>query len=84
MTEEKTKFKIYVRGGGKMKVKAKVSKVPKPKNPSAVAFVLRHISGRTYKEQCVEVERLLKVVDLTVADRKTIEQILQSRCRKSQ
>jgi hypothetical protein len=84
MTEktERTKFKIYVRGRDKLKVKARGH--PKPKNPSAVAFVLRHISGLTYDEQCSEIERLLKVVEHTPADRAAIEQILKNRrCRKS-
>ena len=78
-----TKFKIYVRPGGKMTVKAK-TKQPKPRNPSAVAFVLRHISGRKYEDQLSEANRLLNVVEHTPADRKALEQILQSRCRRSQ
>jgi hypothetical protein len=79
---ERQKFKVYVRRGGKLKVK---SKPPKAKNPSAVAFVLRHISGRTYKEAVAEADRLLKIVDHTPADRAAIEQVLQSRChQKSQ
>ena len=77
---ERTQFKIYVRGS-KLKVKAYV---PKPKNPSAVAFVLRHISGRTYDEAKSEAERLLRIVDHTPADRRAIEKVLQSRCPKSQ
>jgi hypothetical protein len=78
-----TKFKIYVRGK-KLKVQAKVPSHPKPKNPSAVAFVLRHISGLTYEEQKKEVERLLKVVEHSKADEEAIDQILSSRkCRKS-
>lgn len=77
---EHTKFKIYVRGGGKLKVKSKG--VPKPKNRSAVEFVLRHISGRTYDEAKSEADRLLKIVDHSPADRSVIEQVLKSRCRK--
>lgn len=84
MTEqqERQKFKIYVRRGGRQLVKAKRKAT---KNPSAVAFVLRHISGRTYKEAVAEADRLLEIVDHTPADRAAIEQVLQSRCpRKSQ
>lgn len=85
MTTTGQKFKIYVRPGGKMKVKAKTkTQQPKLRNPSAVAFVLRHISGRSYEDQLAEANRLLNVVEHTPADRQAIEQILQSRCRKSQ
>ena len=80
---ERTKFKIYVRRGGKLKVKAK-PKVPKPKNRSAVEFVLRHVGSRAYNEATVEAARLLKIVDHTSADRAVIEQVLKSRCQKSQ
>jgi len=74
------KFKIYVRPTGQVKVRRK-NKQHKPVNPSAVAFVLRHISGRTYDEQKREAERLLGVVEHTAADRKAIDQILKSRCQ---
>jgi len=90
-----SKFKIYVRPNGKVRVKQKVKKPkpknpsakvkkPKPKNPSAVAFVLRHITGRTCAEQRSEANRLLGVVEHTAADRLAIEQIIKSRCRKLQ
>lgn len=83
MTEqqERQKFRIYVRRGG---VKVKRANPKRAiKNPSsAVAFVLRHITGRTYEEAVVEANRLLKIVDHTPADRAAIEQILKSRCRQ--
>jgi hypothetical protein len=82
--QDRQKFKIYVRRSGKVKAKGKS---PSPtRNPSsAVAFVLRHVSGRTYEEAVAEAERLLKIVDHTPADRAAIKQVLQSRCpRKSQ
>jgi hypothetical protein len=78
--QERQKFKIYVRHGGKMKVKAKPRGVRS--TSSAVAFVLRHISGRTYDEAKAEASRLLKIVDHTPADRAAIDQVLQSRCRR--
>lgn len=82
MMTDRAKFKIYVRPGGMLKVKSK-GKL-KPRNPSAVAFVLRHLIGRTYEDQCSEMERLLKIVDHTADDRRAIEQVLQIRCRTSQ
>jgi len=81
MTTERQKFKIYVRHGGRLKVKAK----PRPRlgsSSSAVAFVLRHISGRIYEDAVEEANRLLNIVDHTPADRAVIEQVLQSRCRQ--
>lgn len=77
-----TKFRIYVRPGGKMRVKKK-SSTPNP-NPSSVAFVLRHITGRTYEEQVSEANRLMGVVQMTEDDKKVIMHVLKSRCLKSQ
>jgi len=84
--KERQKFQIYVRPSGKMKVKAKqMAAATMNSSSSAVAFVLRHVSGRTYEDAVAEANRLLKIVDHTPADRAAIRQVLQSRCpRKSQ
>lgn len=78
--QERQKFKIYVRRSGKVKVKSKSRSTKHPS--SAVAFVLRHISGLAYEEAVAEADRLLKIVDHSPADRAVIEQVLQSRCRR--
>jgi len=78
------KFKIYVRPGGKLRVK-RLTKLPEGNtNQSSVAFVLRHITGRTYEEQLSEANRLMTVVQMTEDDKQVIRHVLRNRCLKSQ
>lgn len=76
---DKQKFKIYVRPSGSIQVKKKPASFNNP-NQSSVAFVLRHITGRTREEQLSEAARLMKVVQMTDDDKKVIEQLLKMKC----